>query len=115
MAFDADLMEIAGALSGESVEQNTFRKDQGTELHAVLSGYREGTTVTFVKTYLGFLQSGDPTYFGNVDASLTRIEGEWHFPKHPAQRGRFIMVREPNAAENASARIGAELEFTDQR
>ena len=60
VSFDAVLTELGSILHGEVVEPNTFRKDAGDTLLAVLSGTRDGTSVTFVKTYTDFDDADHP-------------------------------------------------------
>jgi len=110
VAFEADVVEIRGALSGETQEPNTFRPDQGTDLTARISGRREGREVRFVKTYEGFDQGDDPVYEGQVNAALTRIVGRWHFPWSRGESGRFVMVRKPRARARVAERAETEAE-----
>mgnify|MGYP001343655421 CR=1 FL=1 len=71
VSFDAVLTELGSILHGEVVEPNTFRKDAGDTLLAVLSGTRDGTSVTFVKTYTDFDDADHPRYEGQVNATAT--------------------------------------------
>jgi hypothetical protein len=99
VSFEADLVEDAGSLTGETVEPNTFQRGMGAELHAALAGSRTGTSVAFVKTYVGFGQGADPHYTGALDQALTRMVGDWAFPMEPGGwSGRFVMIRKPLAA-----------------
>jgi hypothetical protein len=95
--FEADLVEEAGSLTGETQEPNTFRRELGPTLTAILSGGRTGQTVSFIKDYQGFAQHG-PVYLGEANAALTRIAGHWSFPGLPGLTGRFVMMRKPLAA-----------------
>ncbi len=108
VAFEADLEEFAGALTGEIREPNSFRPDQGAELSASLTGSRAGTAVDFVKVYRGFTQGDHPHYSGTTNPALTRIEGQWHFLRAPWMRGRFVMMRKPLASAETATTIGAE-------
>ncbi|MEL6839582.1 MAG: hypothetical protein AAFP85_09835 [Pseudomonadota bacterium] len=91
--FDAALEDNAGILSGEVTEPNTFRRDMGAHLAALLLGERTGFDVSFRKTYDGFDQGDDPVYEGALNTALTRIDGFWRFPNDPHWSGRFMMVR----------------------
>lgn len=108
--FEADLLEEAGLLTGQTEEPNGFRADQGPMLQAVIEGQRLGAEVRFVKRYLGFSQGVDPVYEGVADAALTRISGRWVFPGQPGWSGRFVMMRKPLAAERALRRAVQEVE-----
>ena len=94
VAFEVVLTDAAGDLSGTITEPNGFRGDRGATLTARLIGGRDGADVRFVKYYIGFDQYDDPHYRGTVNAALTRIEGQWHFPIVGGAGGRFIMTRE---------------------
>ena len=94
VAFEVDLVDADGDLSGIITEPNGFRGDRGAVLRARLIGGRDGAEVRFVKYYVGFDQDDDPHYAGTVNAALTRIEGTWHFPTVGGAGGRFVMTRE---------------------
>lgn len=113
VAFEADLVDIRGALSGETLEPNTFRPEQGIDLTARITGSRDGRDVQFVKAYDGFDQGDDPVYEGQANAALTRIVGRWHFPWSPGDSGRFVMVRKPMARARVAAASETELKERD--
>ena len=94
VAFEVDLTDDDGDLSGIITEPNGFRGDRGAVLRARLIGARDGSEVRFVKYYIGFDQDDDPHYTGTMNAALTRIEGQWHFPTVGGAGGRFVMTRE---------------------
>ncbi|WP_341368543.1 hypothetical protein [Yoonia sp. BS5-3] len=106
--FEATINEIERTLSGEITEPNTFRRDMGGHLAAIIIGTRTGFDVSFRKTYDGFEQGDDPLYAGKLNGALTRIDGTWRFPKEPMWSGRFMMVR----AVDARARRRAVAEAT---
>ncbi|WP_284166004.1 hypothetical protein [Frigidibacter sp. SD6-1] len=106
--FEVDLHDTGGSLTGDVTEPNSFRPDQGTILSAVLNGDHNGLRVSFIKRYVGFDQGDHPRYQGELNPARTRIEGRWHFPKSPAQSGRFVMMRKPRAAAEERASEAAE-------
>jgi hypothetical protein len=96
VTFEAELTDLAGELSGEIYEPNTFRPDAGPELSADILGQRDGGQVTFLKRYRGLPSERWPHYDGTVNARLTRIEGRWLFAQVNFS-GRFVMMRKPLA------------------
>lgn len=93
VAFEADLIDQDGQISGRTAESNSFRSDMGGTLVAQVQGERAGLMVQFVKDYLGFAQPSSPIYEGQANAALTRVDGLWRFPS--GESGRFVMLREP--------------------
>lgn len=108
VAFEAELIEQDGQISGRTAEANAFRADQGHTLVAQLQGDRAGLAVQFIKIYLGFDQGANPVYEGQADAGLTRIGGRWRFTGLRGGSGRFVMMREPLAAARRRRRARAE-------
>jgi hypothetical protein len=106
--FEADLVEEAGSLTGDTQEPNTFRPELGPTLTAILSGGRTGQTVSFIKDYQGFAQD-EPVYLGEANAALTRIAGHWSAPGLPGLTGRFVMMRKPLAGAKVTKARKAEL------
>lgn len=106
--FEVVLEDSDGTLSGEITEPNTFRRDMGTYLAALLLGERAGFDVSFCKTYDGFDQGDDPVYEGALNAAMSRIDGVWRFPSDPKWCGRFMMVRavDARARRMATAEVG---------
>ncbi|MCF7697739.1 hypothetical protein [Loktanella sp. M215] len=94
VAFEVELVEDGGDLTGMITEANGFRSDKGATLRARLIGGRNGAEVKFAKYYIGFDQDDDPHYAGTVNDALTRITGLWHFPTVGGAGGRFVMTRE---------------------
>lgn len=105
--FDVVMEDVAGALSGEITEPNTFRADIGGHLTAVLIGVRSGSDVSFRKSYDGFDQGDDPFYEGRLNGALTRIDGLWRFPKDAGMSGRFMMVRAVDVRARKAAAVEA--------
>lgn len=93
VAFNAWLDDSGGALSGESVEPNSFARIPSDTLMAGLTGQRDGMQVRFTKRYSDIDQP-PILYQGIVGARFDRIDGRWHFPDMAGLSGRFLMVRE---------------------
>lgn len=113
VSFDAVLTETAGMLMGEIVEPNTFRKEATDTLLAVISGTRNGSSVSFVKTYTDFEADDHPVYDGQINATATRITGRWHFPGMPGVKGTFLLARTAQAAARTTTRAAQEMAFED--
>jgi len=111
VSFDAVLMENGATVRGEVVEPNTFREEATDTLLAVLTGHRSGTSVTFTKTYTDFEAEEDPVYEGQINATVTRIAGRWHFPSMPNVKGTFLLARTAQAAARKTAKTAVELAF----
>jgi hypothetical protein len=75
--------------------------------NALLDGRRNGSVVSFTKTYdpPGF---GYDTviYEGTLNADATEIDGHWGIPRDRLS-GKFLMIR---SSASASRRVGAVLE-----
>jgi hypothetical protein len=114
VAFEADITDAHGHISGQICEPNSFRPGMGAVLTATLAGACSGDDVQFSKRYVGFTQDGPLIYNGTANAARSRIEGRWHFADVPFWNGRFVMMRKPRAAARAalSAKIERELAFT---
>jgi hypothetical protein len=95
--FNAYLEEEAGALTGTTLERNTFANlsEAGGELEATLTGHRTGFEVSFTKRYVpaSGVHQTPIRYAGTVDAALSRIEGEWRFDDPAYPRGAFRLER----------------------
>ncbi len=100
--FNAVLTEGAGALTGESIEPNTFADPGLSELFASFNGMREAEHVTMVKSYEAAPGAGHSLHYdGVVDEALTRIEGRWRAMGPLAWSGHFVMNRNLEAAGEA--------------
>ena len=90
--FTATLIETGGWITGTTHEPCDIGEHQGETLYATLSGSRDGTSVTFDKTYDG---SGGRThtirYEGTLSDDGIEIEGRWII--RASWAGRFLMIR----------------------
>jgi hypothetical protein len=99
--FVATLIDAGSSLHGMTHEAVVGRFGAPLEMHASLSGSRDGQAVTFTKTYAqrgeGF--QNPVRYDGALNGDLTEIEGRWFIPGDWS--GRFLMIRSSGADERA--------------
>jgi hypothetical protein len=90
--FVAILIQSGTSFSGTTHEPCVSRQIAGGVMYATLQGQRNGTAVTFIKTYDG---TGGWThsvkYEGTLSDDGTEIEGRWRIPR--VWSGKFLMVR----------------------
>lgn len=100
VSFLANMIDDAGALSGTISEPNQMGLSSD-ELHAILSGSREGSDVFFIKAYDGASDAAHRVdYAGVVNGEGTEISGHWALP---GTTGTFVMTREiVNVADEAA-------------
>jgi hypothetical protein len=93
ISFTATLIESGNLISGSTHEPCSL-PDCPRKTHlAALSGRREGTAVSFVKTYdpPGWGYDAAVRYEGTVSADGTEIAGSWRIS--PGWSGDFLMIR----------------------
>ena len=109
-AFEAEILDIGGLLSGEISEEGDTPDCFGMTLHSVLDGHRALDLVTFTKRY-DYLPRADYAilYEGQLAPGGDEIEGHWTIPG--AWSGTFLMVRarREEAAEERRAAIRVPL------
>ncbi|MEO0551167.1 MAG: hypothetical protein AAFZ91_14695 [Pseudomonadota bacterium] len=104
--FSAWLSVVDGALTGTTLEPNTFLFNGPEELDAELQGGVHGALVQFDKVYPGVEQPA-VWYDGLLSEAGNRIFGSWVFRKPGELSGRFEMTRimtKTRATAGASAR-----------
>jgi hypothetical protein len=107
VAFTATLIEAGSSLSGSVHEPCMIGGSPNEILFFSLKGGRQGTAVTFVKTYHGTNPYyGTIVYDGTVDDDATEIEGRWRIPGDWS--GRFLMTRSGGPPQVAAESEGAE-------
>ena len=97
VSFVATLIETQSWVSGSTHEPH---RKTGATLCATLLGRREGSAVSFVKSYEQQSAGGyaaDVRYEGTVTADATEIEGLWII--RADWSGRFLMIRGSRDAE----------------
>ena len=91
VSFLANVKDDGGALSGTISEPNQMGVSSD-ELHAIISGSREGSDIFFVKAYDGASDAAHRVdYAGMVNAQGTEISGHWILS---GTSGTFTMTRE---------------------
>ncbi len=105
--FNVELRDHDGRLSGEVSEPAPPYMAVG-EAHAMLTGGRSGSNVSFTKVYDSLEHFLDPvTYVGTLDDEECEIAGTWSIS--PGFSGSFVMTR-PNS-ENACEEIRESVEI----
>jgi hypothetical protein len=103
VSFVATLIDSGSALSGATHEPNVLGTGPGSTLTALLSGGRNDSAITFVKTYdeAGTGYYYPVSYEGVLNGEATEIEGRWRIGD--GTTGKFMMIRSEGkavAAEN---------------
>jgi hypothetical protein len=105
VSYVALLIDVGTQFSGSIHEYEGVISEKRILLHAAVDGRRNGTGVSFLKTYDG--TGGwkhSVGYDGTLNADATEIAGQWYIDGHS---GRFIMTR-AGAAEEAVLRKALE-------
>lgn len=100
--FVADLVEQAGALSGEIAE----RDEAGAAIDAIVEGERIGSGVRFTKRYVDGARAHLVLYTGTLSLEGDEIVGEWSIPG--VWSGSFIMVRQSAKAAEVERHAAVE-------
>jgi hypothetical protein len=100
VSFVATLIDSGRALSGATHEPNVLGTSPGSTLTALLSGGRNDSAITFVKTYdeSGARQQHyyPINYEGMLNGDATEIEGRWQIGNGTS--GKFMMIRSEGKA-----------------
>jgi hypothetical protein len=108
--FSAHLVDLAGTISGTTLEPNTFAHPGLIELSADISGTRGELTAQWNKLYHpapGVHR--DPIFYsGSIDPKFTMIDGEWRIQ---GLAGRFVLARISHGAKAVSIARELELEL----
>jgi hypothetical protein len=108
--FSAHIVDMAGTITGTTLEPNTVAHPGLIELSAVISGSRGELTVQWNKLY-------DPAprvhrdaifYSGTIDPKFTMIDGEW---RTDSSTGRFILTRLSHGSKPLAQARELELEL----
>jgi hypothetical protein len=89
--FVADIVDIAGGLSGTIEEESNGDDEPVRRLTASIDGRRAQVSVRFAKTYLTGGWNHVVFYGGLLSGDRAEIEGDWDIPGMWA--GRFLMIR----------------------
>ena len=103
VAFEAELREVAGRLTG-----TTSESEDGRPLNAVLDGHRSGRSVRFAKMYEAADEGYDTVeYVGELSEDGNEISGRWRISG--IWSGTFLMVRAGGKREEAERKVSAEV------
>ena len=92
VSFVATLIESGRTLTGSTHEPCVGRDCPARTLIASLMGSRDGSGVSFRKTYeAAGPRFGTVSYQGRLNAEATEIEGRWMIPG--VWSGKFMMIR----------------------
>ncbi len=105
--FAAELVETAGAITGETHERSDAGADGGDTLTAAVEGERIGSAVRFTKRYHAPTGVHAVRYDGTLSPEGDEITGEWTIPG--VWSGSFIMVRQPGQEVPVEESVGAEV------
>lgn len=105
VSFVALLIDVGSHFSGSIHEYEGIVSERRILLYATVDGEREGSHVSFLKTYDG---TGGwkhtVAYDGTLNGDATEIAGQWHIG---GVSGQFIMTR-AGAVEEAELREALE-------
>ncbi len=106
--FAAELVEQAGAITGETHERSDEGASRGETLVAIVEGERVGSAVRFTKRYDELARAHYAVrYDGTLSPEGDEITGEWTIPG--VWSGSFIMVRERGRDEPVEEVVGEEV------
>jgi hypothetical protein len=101
--FVATIIGHGTSFSGTTHEAQSGRSGAPLTVFASLSGSRDGSSITFTKSYDG---TGGwehaIAYAGTLSADSTEIEGEWTYPG--SWSGQFLMMRGIGTSETIARR-----------
>lgn len=108
VGFTASLVELSGSISGATHEQTPVTSAVAATLPALVSGTRDGASVSFVKTYDGTLNwRHSVRYEGTLSADGSEIEGRWIVTGQWS--GWFLMIRATPRGEQAEHKVAEEV------
>lgn len=106
--FEATIRDTDGLITGVTAEKGDMFERPGETLHAMIEGFRDGSSVRFVKVYDELTDAADTVHYqGTVLPGGDEIDGKWEIPGDWS--GTFLMVRaqgtEASVALNASEKV----------
>jgi hypothetical protein len=106
VAFVATLIESGSALTGTTHEPGAGGRAAGSTLFATLAGARQGSVVSFCKTYEGAGPGyASVDYVGTLNGDATEIEGRWIIVG--VWSGKFLMIRPIRASTSTETEVAA--------
>lgn len=114
--FSAHITDVAGSISGTTLEPNTFAHPGLIELSADITGVRGELSVRFTKLYhpAPGVHRDPIFYVGTVDPNFTVIDGDWGIAptkESPPIHGRFVLARISRGAAAVAKEREVELEL----
>lgn len=106
-AFEAELREAGGIITGETRERSDDPRDTGHEQSAFIEGRRSGHAVDFVKRY-DAMHRDHVVYTGSISDDGTEIAGRWTIAG--AWSGSFLMVRPARQEAEVTRKAAAPVE-----
>ena len=95
LSFTAELAQHAQWLTGRTAELGRSGDARGLTISASLQGRRDGSHVSWLKTYDRVWRTYDAvSYEGAVNDDGTEISGRWTVPL--SWSGTFLMIRQPS-------------------
>ena len=103
VSFVATLIESGSSLSGSTHEPSVL--GDGQTVNATLSGSRQQSLITFVKTYTGarFFYRDSIDYNGTLNGDGTEIERRWSI--RSVWSGKFLMIRSAGKEEAVARKV----------
>jgi hypothetical protein len=99
--FVATIIMHGKAFSGTTHEAQIAQSGAPLTAFAMLEGTRDGTNITFTKSYDGTGGWNHALrYAGELSADGSEIEGEWFYPA--SWSGKFLMMRGTGASEQTT-------------
>jgi hypothetical protein len=105
VSFVATLIDSGGSFSGTIHEPCIFRDGPSDTLYATLAGTRQGSAVSFLKTYEKSAgpRYGSVQYEGVLNGDATEIEGRWTILG--VWSGKFLMIRSAGKAAEVEQKV----------
>jgi hypothetical protein len=104
VSFVATLIDSGASFSGSIHEPCIFR---GNTIYATLAGTRQGSAVSFLKTYeksAGPSYASSVQYEGVLNGDATEIEGRWTI-RAVSLSGKFLMIRSAGKAAEVEQEV----------
>lgn len=108
VSFVATLIDSGASFSGTIHEPSVFG---GDTIYATLAGTRQGSAVSFLKTYeksAGPEYASSVQYEGALNGDATEIEGRWTIRLFRLS-GKFLMIRPAGKAAEVEQKISEQV------
>ena len=108
VSFVATLIDSGASFSGTIHEPSIFG---GDTIYAMLAGTRQGSAVSFLKTYeksAGPEYASSVQYEGALNGDATEIEGRWTIRVFSLS-GKFLMIRSAGKAAEVEQKVSEQV------